>query len=117
MAFGLPPVAPLEPHGFPRSVEIDLGDKPSHEVAFICDDIDATIEQLRASGVEFRAEPEEMGLGRRDRDGATGRGRGDAGRTSREPAELAPPAGQTGATGGTGVRRGDLLRIEPGQVN
>ena len=42
-------------------MEIDLGDKPSHEVAFICDDMDATIEQLRANGVEFRGEPEDMG--------------------------------------------------------
>ncbi len=60
MAFGLPP-STLEPHGFPRSVEIDLGDKPSQEVCFLCDDLDATIEELQAKGVEFQGEPKDMG--------------------------------------------------------
>jgi len=29
----------------------------------VCDDIDATIEELRAKGVEFRGEPIDMGWG------------------------------------------------------
>ena len=63
MAFGLPGATTLEPHGFPRLVEIDLGDRPSHEVCFLCDDLDATIEEMRDKGVEFQDEPKDMGWG------------------------------------------------------
>lgn len=44
LIFGLPPAeAAMHPADGP----------PSHELYFMCDDIDATMEQLRAKGVEF----------------------------------------------------------------
>ncbi len=46
----------------------ELGVHPSdgathHELCLICDDIDATVAELRAKGVEFRGEPEDEGFG------------------------------------------------------
>ncbi len=34
-----------------------------HQVAFMCDDIHATIRELRAKGVEVKSEPEDEGYG------------------------------------------------------
>ena len=34
-----------------------------HELCLMCDDIDATMRDLRARGVELRGEPEDMGFG------------------------------------------------------
>jgi hypothetical protein len=34
-----------------------------HELAFMCDDVRATVAELSARGVEFRAEPEDLGFG------------------------------------------------------
>ncbi len=39
------------------------GETPSHEVSFMCDDIEATIVELRGKGVEFRGEPVDEGWG------------------------------------------------------
>jgi catechol 2,3-dioxygenase-like lactoylglutathione lyase family enzyme len=46
----------------------ELGVHPSegtthHELSLICDDIEATVAELRAKGVEFRGEPEDKGFG------------------------------------------------------
>ncbi len=46
----------------------ELGVHPSdgathHELSLICDDIQATVSELRARGVEFRGEPENKGFG------------------------------------------------------
>ena len=46
----------------------ELGVHPSdgsthHELSLICDDVEATVEELRAKGVEFRGEPEDRGFG------------------------------------------------------
>ena len=34
-----------------------------HELSLVCDDIHATVAELRAKGVEFRGEPEDKGFG------------------------------------------------------
>ncbi len=62
MIFGMPP-ATLEPHSGPPELDIHPGDQPTHELSFVCDDINATIEELQAKGVEFRGEPIDKGWG------------------------------------------------------
>jgi catechol 2,3-dioxygenase-like lactoylglutathione lyase family enzyme len=56
LIFKLPPaelgVHPIEESGAPR-----------HELSFMCDDLDATMTELRARGVEFRGEPQNAGFG------------------------------------------------------
>ena len=44
-------------------MEVHPGDRPTHELSFMCDDLDATVEELRAKGVEFRGEPIDKGWG------------------------------------------------------
>lgn len=34
-----------------------------HELALMCDDVRATVEELAAEGIEFRGEPEDLGFG------------------------------------------------------
>jgi catechol 2,3-dioxygenase-like lactoylglutathione lyase family enzyme len=46
----------------------ELGVHPSdgattHELSLMCDDIEATVAELRAKGVEIRGEPEDRGYG------------------------------------------------------
>jgi catechol 2,3-dioxygenase-like lactoylglutathione lyase family enzyme len=46
----------------------ELGIHPSegstkHEICLMCDDLEATIEELRAKGIEFRGEPQDQGFG------------------------------------------------------
>jgi catechol 2,3-dioxygenase-like lactoylglutathione lyase family enzyme len=46
----------------------ELGVHPSegstrHELSLICDDVHATVEELRGKGVEFRGEPADAGYG------------------------------------------------------
>ena len=40
----------------PAEVGIHPADAPRHELTFLCDDLDATVTELRAKGVEFRGE-------------------------------------------------------------
>jgi len=47
----------------PAEIGVHPGDTPSHEISFMCDDLDATIAELRAKGVEFRGEPVDEGWG------------------------------------------------------
>ena len=54
LIFALPP-AELAVHPSERSTH--------HELSLICNDIEATVEDLRAKGVEFRGEPEDRGFG------------------------------------------------------
>jgi catechol 2,3-dioxygenase-like lactoylglutathione lyase family enzyme len=54
LIFGLPPA--------------EIGVHPSegdthHQLSLICDDIEATVADLRAKGVEIRGEPEDKGFG------------------------------------------------------
>jgi catechol 2,3-dioxygenase-like lactoylglutathione lyase family enzyme len=41
----------------------DPGDAGGHDVSFYCDDIEATVAELRARGVEFRSDPQDHGYG------------------------------------------------------
>ena len=34
-----------------------------HQIAFMCDDLERTMDELRAKGIEFRCEPEEESFG------------------------------------------------------
>jgi catechol 2,3-dioxygenase-like lactoylglutathione lyase family enzyme len=40
----------------PAEVGVHPSDTPRHELSFLCDDLDATVAELRAKGVEFRGE-------------------------------------------------------------
>jgi hypothetical protein len=47
----------------------ELGVHPSdgatkHELSFICNDVEATVADLRAKGIEFEGEPEDLGFGK-----------------------------------------------------
>jgi hypothetical protein len=56
LIFALPP-AELGVH------PIGEGEAPHHEISLMCDDLDATIAELRSRGVEIRGEPEDQGFG------------------------------------------------------
>jgi hypothetical protein len=56
LIFRLPP-AELGVH------PVDAGGAPFHQLSFMCDDIEATIADLRARGIEIRGEPENQGFG------------------------------------------------------
>lgn len=47
----------------PAELGIHPADKPAHELSFMCDDIAATMVELRAKGIEFKGEPESQGFG------------------------------------------------------
>jgi catechol 2,3-dioxygenase-like lactoylglutathione lyase family enzyme len=48
----------------PSEIGVHPGDKPGHEISLTCDDLDATIVDLRAKGVNVRGEPEDRQFGR-----------------------------------------------------
>lgn len=41
----------------PSELGVHPADAPRHEVTLMCDDLAATVEELRAKGVEFRGSP------------------------------------------------------------
>jgi len=53
----------------PAELGIHPGEGPTfdagvrHELSFMCDDLDATVEELRARGIEIRGEPQQAGWG------------------------------------------------------
>jgi catechol 2,3-dioxygenase-like lactoylglutathione lyase family enzyme len=47
----------------PAEAAAHPADAPSHELTLMCDDLDATVAELRAKGIEFRGEPEDQGFG------------------------------------------------------
>jgi hypothetical protein len=47
----------------PAELGVHPAEKPSHELSLMCDDLDATVAELRAKGIEFRGEPENQGFG------------------------------------------------------
>lgn len=49
-------IHPLEGHGPPVAPN-------THGVSFYCDDINGTVAELRARGVEFKSEPQDHGYG------------------------------------------------------
>ena len=47
----------------PAELGVHPAEKQSHELSLMCDDLDATVAELRAKGIEFRGEPENQGFG------------------------------------------------------
>ena len=47
----------------PAELGVHPAETPSHELTLMCDDLDATVSELRAKGIEFRGEPEDQGFG------------------------------------------------------
>jgi hypothetical protein len=47
----------------PAEVGVHPADGPAHELSLVCDDLPATIEELRGKGIEIAGEPEDQGWG------------------------------------------------------
>jgi hypothetical protein len=47
----------------PAEIGVHPAEAQSHELTLMCDDLDATVDELRAKGIEFRGEPEDQGFG------------------------------------------------------
>ena len=47
----------------PAELAVHPAESPHHELTLMCDDLTATMADLRAKGIEFRGEPETMGWG------------------------------------------------------
>ena len=47
----------------PAELGVHPGDGPGHQLTFMCDDMEATVADLRAKGIEFQGEPEGAGFG------------------------------------------------------
>ena len=48
----------------PAEIGVHPGDTPGHAISLMCDDLDATIEELTAKGIEFTGHIEEARFGR-----------------------------------------------------
>src|SRR5205807_587298 len=47
----------------PAELGVHPADQPSHQLTLMCDDIGATVADLRARGIQFRDEPHDAGFG------------------------------------------------------
>jgi catechol 2,3-dioxygenase-like lactoylglutathione lyase family enzyme len=47
----------------PAELGVHPADQPAHELSFMCDDITATMAELRDKGIVFEGEPESQGFG------------------------------------------------------
>ncbi len=47
----------------PAELGIHPADAPKHEVCLMCDDLEATMAELRVRGIEFKREPQDEGFG------------------------------------------------------
>jgi hypothetical protein len=47
----------------PAELGVHPAESPSHELTLMCDDLGATIAEMRAKGIAFRGEPEDQGFG------------------------------------------------------
>ncbi|MEA2503807.1 MAG: hypothetical protein QOG36_850 [Actinomycetota bacterium] len=47
----------------PAELAVHPAEQPSHQLTLMCDDIDATVADLRAKGIVFRDEPHEERFG------------------------------------------------------
>jgi catechol 2,3-dioxygenase-like lactoylglutathione lyase family enzyme len=47
----------------PAELGVHPAEGTQHQLTFMCDDIVATVADLRAKGIEFRGEPEDAGFG------------------------------------------------------
>jgi hypothetical protein len=48
----------------PAELGVHPGERASHELSFMCDDLDATVAELSAKGVVFRGDPQDQPFGR-----------------------------------------------------
>jgi hypothetical protein len=47
----------------PAELGVHPAEMPSHELTLMCDNLDATVAELRAQGIQFRGHPEDQGFG------------------------------------------------------
>ncbi len=47
----------------PAEIAVHPAEAPSHQLTLMCDDLDATLADLRAKGIEVKGEPEDAGWG------------------------------------------------------
>jgi hypothetical protein len=47
----------------PAELGVHPAEHPSHELSLMCDDLDATVADLRAKGIEFKGEPTDQRYG------------------------------------------------------
>lgn len=47
----------------PAELGVHPGEAPAHELSLMCDDLDATVAELKAKGIEFDGEPQAAGFG------------------------------------------------------
>jgi hypothetical protein len=47
----------------PAELGVHPAEKPAHELSLMCDDLEATMAELRTKGIEFRGEPENQAFG------------------------------------------------------
>jgi catechol 2,3-dioxygenase-like lactoylglutathione lyase family enzyme len=47
----------------PAELGVHPADAPSHEISFMCDDLDTTMAELTAKGITFKGEPQDQGFG------------------------------------------------------
>ena len=47
----------------PAELGVHPGERASHQLTLMCDDIEATVADLRARGIEFRGDPRAEGFG------------------------------------------------------
>jgi hypothetical protein len=48
----------------PAELGVHPAESPAHELTLMCDDLEGTIDELRAKGIEFRGDIEDQGFGR-----------------------------------------------------
>jgi hypothetical protein len=47
----------------PAELGVHPAEAPAHELSFMCDDVESTMRDLAAKGIEFRGAPEQQGFG------------------------------------------------------
>ena len=47
----------------PAEVAVHPAERPAHELSLMCDDLETTMGELRAKGIEFRGDPQQAGWG------------------------------------------------------
>jgi len=47
----------------PAELGVHPAERPSHELSFMCNDLEATMSELRAKGITFKGEAQQQGFG------------------------------------------------------
>jgi hypothetical protein len=47
----------------PAELGVHPGEQPKHEISLMCDDLEATMAELRIRGIEFTRKPQDEGFG------------------------------------------------------